>query len=197
MKKIEIKTGCIEIANFLDLKLLEEIIDFTKKNLDLLALNAFKNKNLELTNRIINDKKFQKITEKYSGVKFLQLRKKMTVNINTKIPKLSSDTNFHYDNCHINWVIPLLIENKKNPGLIIFPNSRNKIFLFLILKFLTSVIRSKYLLRSPFFLNLLGAHIIKYKINHAYIFDGYNSLHGVAWSKNEGVRSVITINFGR
>ena len=61
MKKIESKTGCIEIANFLDLKLLEEIIDFTNRNLDSLALNAFKNKNLDLINRVINDKKFQKI----------------------------------------------------------------------------------------------------------------------------------------
>jgi hypothetical protein len=197
MEKIESKTGCIEIANFLDSKLFEEIIDFTKKNLDLLALNTFKNKNLELTNRIIKDKKFQKITEEYSGIKFRQLRKKMTININTKIPLFSTDTNLHYDNCYINWVIPLWIENKKNPGLIIFPNSRKKIFLFLVLKFLTSAIKSKYLLRLPLFLNFLGAYFIKYKINHAYIFDGYNSLHGVVWSKNDGVRCVITINFSR
>ena len=197
MKKIPIKSknGCIEIGDFLDLNLFEELIDFSNKNLDGLVTNDFKNRNIAHINKIIENKKFQSLTEMYTGLKFAVLKKKMTTNINTKLTFASSDTNLHYDKCFLNWVIPLQLGSKINPGLIIFPDSRKKIILFLILKVLIKMLGSSQLMRLPRLINLLGAQYIIYKPNHAYIFDGYNSLHGVLWEKEDGLRSVITINF--
>lgn len=195
MGKIVNHRGFVKIENFLDLNLFNELVSFSNKKLILLASNKFKNKEIWYLNQIIEDKKFQFLTEKYSGIKFSELRKRMTTNINVKIPSLSTFTNLHYDKCHLNWVIPLRIDNKKNADLIIFPNSRKKPFLFFSLKFLMVILTSRFLLNSRKLIGLLGGRYVKYKPNHAYIFDGYKSIHGVPWTKNDGVRSVITINF--
>ncbi len=189
------ENGCIELPNFLDQGLLEDLIEFTKKNLEALTKKEFKNKENELISRILQHIEFQKLTEKYSGKNYSVLSQNKTTNINTKSSVVKSDTELHYDKCYLNWVIPLILENNKEPGLIIFPDSRKNLLKFLGLKLTVKLFGSPFVLRSKIFMSLLGGHKIEYRVNHAYIFDGYNSLHGVVRHVDDGNRCVITINF--
>ncbi len=192
---IKERDGCIELPNFLDPSLLEELIKFTNNNLEALTKKEFKNKENELINRILNNVEFQKLTERYSGKNYSVLSQNKTTNINTKSSVIKSDTELHYDKCYLNWVIPLILENNKEPGLIIFPDSRKNLFKFLGLKLTVKLLGSPFVLRSKIFMSLLGGRKIEYRVNHAYIFDGYKSLHGVVRHVDDGNRCVITINF--
>lgn len=187
--------GCIEIENFLDLDLLADLIEFTKNNLEALTKKEFKNKESDLINRILKNDQFRTLTERFSGKDFSDLSQNKTTNINSKATVFEGDTGLHYDKCYLNWVIPLILENNKEPGLIIFPNSRKNLFKFLGLKLAVMLFGSPFVLRSETLMNLFRGHKIQYCINHAYIFDGYNSLHGVVRHSDDGNRCVITINF--
>lgn len=192
---IKEENGCIAFPNFLDPTLLEELIKFTNNNIEALTKKEFKNKENELINRILKNVEFQKLTEKYSGKNYSALSQNKTTNINTKSSVIKSDTELHYDKCYLNWVIPLILENNKEPGLIIFPNSRKNLFKFVGLKLILKLFGSPFVLRSKNFMSLFGGRKIEYRVNHAYIFDGYNSLHGVVRHFDDGNRCVITINF--
>jgi hypothetical protein len=187
--------GCIEIQNFLDLDLLNDLIKFTNDNIEALTKKEFKNKESELINKVLENQNFRAVTEKYSGKDFSVLLQNKTTNINTKSTSVKSDTELHYDGCYINWVIPLILDNNQEPGLIIFPNSRKSVFKFLGLKLAVFFFGSPFVLRSKVLISIFGGRKIKYLVNHAYVFDGYNSLHGVARYPNDGARCVITINF--
>lgn len=186
---------CIELPNFLDQCLLDDLIEFTKKNLEALTKKEFKNKENELISRILQNNEFQKLTEKYASKSYSLLIQNKTTNINCKSSFVKTDTELHYDKCYLNWVIPLILEKNKEPGLIIFPNSRKNLFKFFGLKLIVILFGSPLVLRSKIFMSLFGGEKIEYRVNHAYIFDGYNSLHGVVRQVDDGNRCVITINF--
>ncbi len=192
---IKERNGCIEIEKFLDLDLLTDLIEFTKNNLEALTKKEFKNKESDLMNRILENDQFRALTEQYSDKVFSDLNQNKTTNINSKATVFEGDTELHYDKCYLNWVIPLILENNKEPGLIIFPNSRKNPFKFLGLKLAVMLFGSPFVLRSETLITLFGGHKIQYCVNHAYIFDGFNSLHGVVRHPDDGNRCVITINF--
>jgi len=201
--------GYIEINDFITPSQLDELKDFTFRNIE-----KFQGKNFRLyedsfKNTVIEDKNFQNKLEllineivNFNFNKFVEkepgIYKVLRVVAGKKQKKQANL--YHFDAHLITILIPILIpqnKNLKNGDLVIFPNIR-KVNQSLLLNIFQKLFFQNFIIRKLLSFTILRK-ILNYKIlklipGKIYVFNGFTTLHGNMEIDEESQRATLLIH---